>query len=71
MIVLGVNLGAWTLSVATGSSPSVATLSVPISAPAIDARSQAASVELTQTPIMNADDSNAIATTTATTTANP
>ncbi len=53
VIILGVNIGAWTLSVATTSSPSAAPLSVPVSAAAIDARSQAASVELTQSPVMN------------------
>jgi hypothetical protein len=57
VIILGVNIGAWTLSVATTSSPSslsTTSLSVPVSPAAIDAQSQAASVELTQSPVIDA-----------------
>jgi hypothetical protein len=55
VIILGVNIGAWTLSVATTplSSITAAAVRVPISGSAIDAQSQAASVALTQTEIMN------------------
>ena len=55
VIVLGVNIGAWTLSVATAPVPLTASTSVqlPISNSAIDAQSQAASVVLSQSQIMN------------------
>ena len=43
VIILGVNLGAWTLSVATAPGTSIAPLSIPVSAQGIDAQSQAAS----------------------------
>lgn len=53
VIVLGVNIGAWTLSVATKPGVRVTSLSIPIGAQAIgaqaiDAQSQAASVAATQ-----------------------
>jgi hypothetical protein len=58
VIVLGVNLGAWTLSVATKPGSSMQPLSIPIGAQAMDARSQSASVAVTQdaetTAMMNA-----------------
>jgi len=50
VIVLGVNLGAWTLSVATNPATPFASVSVPVGAPAIDARSQAASADISVTP---------------------
>jgi hypothetical protein len=50
VIVLGVNLGAWTLSVATNPAVPFASVSVPVGAPAMDARSQAASAEVSITP---------------------
>ena len=46
VIVLGVNLGAWTLSVATNPAVPFASVSVPVGAPAIEAQSQAASAEV-------------------------
>lgn len=57
VIVLGVNLGAWTLSVATNPSVPFASASVPVGAPAMDARSQAASVNISVTP-MTATETN-------------
>ena len=68
VIILGVNLGAWTLSIATSSSPTSAMLTVPVSAAAIDARSEAASVELTQSAIMNDGSADTVTDTTSTTT---
>ena len=44
VIILGVNLGAWTLSVATNPASSTTPLSIPVSSNAIDAQSEAASV---------------------------
>jgi hypothetical protein len=64
VIVLGVNLGAWTLSVATNPSAPVTSVSVPISASAIDARSQAASAELSRAPVPAAAAIDATGTTT-------
>ncbi len=65
VIILGVNLGAWTLSVATSSGRSFTSLSVPVGAPAIDAQSQAASVRIAIIPATPAE----VATTTSTTSA--
>jgi len=54
VIVLGVNLGAWTLSVATNPATPFASVSVPVGAPAIEARSQAASAEVSVAPAPDA-----------------
>jgi hypothetical protein len=51
VIVLGVNLGAWTLSVATSPAAPLTPVSVPVGAPAIDARSEAASADISITPM--------------------
>jgi hypothetical protein len=48
VIILGVNLGAWTLSVATTPGSGAAPLTIPISNAGIDAHSQSASVASTQ-----------------------
>ncbi len=50
VIVLGVNLGAWTLSVATSPNRSSPSISIPIGSPAIDAQAQSASVAVTMVP---------------------
>ena len=66
VIVLGVNLGAWTLSVATSPQQSFAPVSVPVGAPAIDAQSQTASADVPVIPVVI---NETIATTSTTTTA--
>ncbi|HVM73655.1 MAG TPA: hypothetical protein VMU13_02125 [Candidatus Paceibacterota bacterium] len=48
VIILSVNLGAWTLSVAMSPVAASSPLTVPIGGPAIDAQSQAASVVVAQ-----------------------
>ena len=54
VIVLGVNLGAWTLSIATSSSHSTPLLSIPVGAPAINKQSQAASIATTKSILSTA-----------------
>ena len=49
VIILGVNLGAWTLSVATSPNHDSKPVTIPIGAPAINEQAQSASVAAAQT----------------------
>ena len=72
VIILGVNLGAWTLSVATKPGTMLAPISVPVGAQAIDAQSQAAGAAATQvlpSPAAITMNTTMVATTTMTATA--
>lgn len=64
VIILGVNVGAWTLSVATSPIHSIASLAVPITPSALDAQSLPAGAD---TPYYAPAASSAVPTDTAAT----